>query len=590
MDVKSSGFQTPITIAEAVEAIHRRRYLLPAIQREFVWPSEKIIKLFDSLMRDYTIGSLLFWQVDKEKIKDFQFYEFIREYHEKDNKHNPKASVTGEESIVAILDGQQRLTGLYIAMRGSYAEKIPNKRWSSADAFPRKKFYLNLLNKSSDPDLMYDFAFLSSDEANKKDENGFWFEVGKILEFEGLGDIHKFLRDQKLIENEFAVRCLSKLYEVITTNKVINYYLETSNELDKVLQLFIRVNSGGTQLSYSDMLLSIATAQWKTDAREEITSFVDEINNIGDGFEFDKDLVLKSCLVLSDLDVAFKVDNFTNANMTKIENGWEVIKRSLRLAVELVSSFGYEHQSLTSTNAIIPIAYYISKIGCPDNFVESSKYREDRLMIREWLINSLLKRAFSGQPDNVLRTIRKTIQDNGNRFPLVEIVNEFKGSSKSLVFTRDDIEALLHAEYGSAAFSVLAVLYPSVDFNNRFHQDHIFPKTFFKKSQFKKKGVKEDEQEFYLDNYNRIGNLQLLEGQSNEEKSNKDFKEWFEKTYKSKDEQDDFKKRHLIPTGLPLDFANFKEVFEKRNELIVEKLNRVLNIEKADQNNKQSDA
>jgi hypothetical protein len=149
---------------------------------------------------------------------------------------------------------------------------------------------------------------------------------------------------------------------------------------------------------------------------------------------------------------------------------------------------------------------------------------------------------------------------------------------------------LLHAEYGSAAFSVLAVLYPSVDFNNRFHQDHIFPKTFFKKSQFKKKGVKEDEQEFYLDNYNRIGNLQLLEGQSNEEKSNKDFKEWFEKTYKSKDEQDDFKKRHLIPTGLPLDFANFKEVFEKRNELIVEKLNRVLNIEKADQNNKQSDA
>ncbi len=581
MDIKSSGFQTPITIAEAVDSLHRKRYLLPAIQREFVWPSEKIIKLFDSLMRDYTIGSLLFWQVDKEKIKDFQFYEFIREYHQRDNKHNPKASVTGEESIIAILDGQQRLTGLYIAMRGSYAEKVPNKRWSSADAFPQKKFYLNLLKKSSEPDLMYDFAFLSNDEANKKDENNFWFEVGKILEFKEVGDVIRFLRDHKLTGNEFAETCLSKLYEVITKNKVINYYLETSNELDKVLQLFIRVNSGGTQLSYSDMLLSIATAKWTTNAREEITSFVDEINNIGDKFEFDKDLVLKSCLVLSDLDVAFKVDNFTNANMTKIENGWKAIKRSLRLAVELISSFGYGQKSLTSTNAIIPIAYYIQKISYPDNFVGSSKYLEDRLMIKKWLINSLLKKAFSGQPDNVLRPIRKIIQDNANRFPLTEIVNEFRGSNKSLVFTHDDVETLLHAEYGgSEAFSILAVLYPDVDFNNRFHQDHIFPKTFFKKSQFKKKDIKEDEHEFYLKNYNRIGNLQLLEGQSNEEKSNKDFKEWFEKTYKSKDEQEDFKRKNLIPTNLSLDFTNFKEVFEKRNELITEKLNRVLNIEK----------
>ena len=98
-------------------------------------------------------------------------------------------------------------------------------------------------------------------------------------------------------EKEYANETLSKLYKIIRENKSINFFLEKGQSLDKVLNIFIRVNSGGTQLSYSDLLLSIATAQWKEkDARKEITSFVDEINSIGVGFNFNKDFVLKNCL------------------------------------------------------------------------------------------------------------------------------------------------------------------------------------------------------------------------------------------------------------------------------------------------------
>ena len=158
MEIKKSAFQTPITIKEAIESIHRKKYLLPAIQREFVWEPGQIIRLFDSLMRGYTIGSFLFWNVAKNKTKDFQFYEFIREYHERDNTHNPKANVTGEENITAVLDGQQRLTALYIALKGTYAYKIPRKRWENDDAFPKRKLYLNLLSKSKEFDLLYDFS------------------------------------------------------------------------------------------------------------------------------------------------------------------------------------------------------------------------------------------------------------------------------------------------------------------------------------------------------------------------------------------------------------------------------------------------
>ena len=112
---------------------------------------------------------------------------------------------------------------------------------------------------------------------------------------------------------KFASRLLFKLYAVIIKNPLINYFLEEDDSLDKVLNVFIRVNSGGTQLNYSDLLLSIATAQWKDkDAREEINSFVDQTNDIGSGFNINKDFVLKSCLVLGNFkEIAFKVDNFT---------------------------------------------------------------------------------------------------------------------------------------------------------------------------------------------------------------------------------------------------------------------------------------
>lgn len=144
------------------------------------------------------------------------------------------------------------------------------------------------------------------------------------------------------LQKDFPRNTLAKLFDVINQKPVINFYQETSQDLDKVLNIFIRVNRGGTQLSYSDLLLSIATARWKRrDARKEITKFVDEINQIRGGFDFDKDFVMKSCLVLSDIpDISFKGDNFNLSNMSKIEDNWENIEKMIRISVELVSSFG----------------------------------------------------------------------------------------------------------------------------------------------------------------------------------------------------------------------------------------------------------
>lgn len=534
-------------------------------------------------MRDYPIGSFLFWYVEKERSKDFQFYEFMRNYHQRNNKRIEKADISGEDDIIAILDGQQRLTALYLGLRGTYAYKLPYKYYNNPQAYPERKLYLNLINESNKTDLEYDFRFLTYEESQENDEDHFWFKVGDILNFKEQYEVNEYLIENDLLQidkekSNFANKTLFKLYGVIHQNNVINYFLEKSEELDKVLNIFIRVNSGGTPLSYSDLLLSIAATQWKEkDAREEIMDLVDKINDIGNGFNFNKDFVLKSCLILSDFkNIAFKVDNFKKQNMLTIEENWNDISKALISATELLSSFGYDRSFLAANNLVIPIAYYLLKKDFPNDFSFKFKYAEDRKKIHKWLNICQLKRTFGGQSDNVLRSMREIINENHFSFPLEKIVQKLKRTSKSLVFDEDEIENLLFYRYGqSYTFSTLALLYPTLDFKNQFHIDHIFPKSFFTKFKLTKRGI--DDIGFYMENFNYLANLQLLEGPINEEKSNMDFKEWLELNYSDEQKRKDYMKKHFIP-DIDLDFGNFEEFIYKREELLLNEFKSILKL------------
>lgn len=579
--MSDSGFQLPKTIRSVIQRIHKREYVLPAIQREFVWKEDQIIRLFDSIMKGYPIGSFLFWNITKESKSNYEYYDFIKDYHERDKKHNPKASDAGENGITAILDGQQRLTALYIGLKGTYATKKPYKRWDSIDAFPEKKLYLNLLSKSNENDLEYEFKFLTQNEARNSDNKNHWFEVSKVLEFQEMFDVNQYIRDNNLLSSNFADKTIWRLYQTITEKKILNYYLVNSQELDKVLNIFIRVNSGGTQLSYSDLLLSIATAEWeKYDAREEITNFVDSINDIGRYFTFTKDFVLKNCLVLSDIkNIAFKVDNFKSENMKKIEKNWNRIKESIKTAILLVSNFGYNYQTLVSTNAVIPIAYYIFKNKLQNSFITSNNFRSEREKIRKWLTLSLIKKAFSGTPDSVLSPIRDKINESDKIFPIEQIISNFKGEPKSLIFSDDDIKTLLDYKYNQKhTFTVLSLLYPTLDYRNMFHMDHIFPKSMFTWKKLAKKDLTVKEEEFFMSKYNLIGNLQLLEGAFNQEKGSTECDKWLTKAYRNEEERAKVKRFHNIPNDISLEFTNFKEFFNKREEQMLEKFKQLLQV------------
>jgi hypothetical protein len=96
-------------------------------------------------MRRYPIGSFLIWKVDPETASSYAFYDFLTDYHMRDHPYASKAVVPAGQGVLAILDGQQRLTALNIAVYGSLAVKRKYAWWNSTDAFPRKRLYLNIL-------------------------------------------------------------------------------------------------------------------------------------------------------------------------------------------------------------------------------------------------------------------------------------------------------------------------------------------------------------------------------------------------------------------------------------------------------------
>jgi uncharacterized protein with ParB-like and HNH nuclease domain len=110
---------TPIRVSDIIRQVNQDLYL-PAIQREFVWGVDRNERLFDSIMADFPISSFLFWRLKEENKDQWPVYEFIRDF-DSESPHNPPANMAGiNKDITLVLDGQQRITSLFIGLRGSH--------------------------------------------------------------------------------------------------------------------------------------------------------------------------------------------------------------------------------------------------------------------------------------------------------------------------------------------------------------------------------------------------------------------------------------------------------------------------------------
>lgn len=565
------------TIKNAVINMVNRTTFLPAIQREFVWGIGDIEKLFDSIMCLYPISTMLFWKIREENKKDWIAYRFFSDF-DATSPHNEEASLNGvNNDIFLVLDGQQRLTAMNIGLLGSYTYKYYSIR--------KKKLYFNIIaapKESPNPDeLTYTFQFReSASPDNGAESTQLWFEVGRILDFNDEEDAKDAINDDlsvfSPVQQKTARRNIGQLYSRICSNEIINYYEEKTGDYNKVVEIFIRTNTGGKKLSYSDILLSTATAKWRRlNAREEIHNFTDEIEKESD-LTLGQDLIMKGAMYLTEgLPIKYQFSSFTKSNLERIEANWDRIKDSFREAVLLVSSFGFRDRNLVSKNLILPIALYIYHYYSKDYFRSSlAEHVQNQNKIQKWFILSTLRSLLQSSTDDKLKTIQSIIINHvkkGNKdFPGELIDEKF---SMNTPLTEEQIEQWLRYNYATKySFLLLSLLYPNRDWkDNRYQEDHIYPKTSFTRKSLKEYGLSEEQITFALDNYNTILNLELLEERENKSKNAKPFDEWID----SRDAN--FKQRHSIPEMNHYLLSDFTEFINQRKHMLIARLKPIIN-------------
>ncbi len=506
----------------------------------------------------------------------------MRKYHEAKAYRCEKHTLVSGTGVTAILDGQQRFTSLYIGLKSTYAEKLPRKWKDNPDAYPEMSLHVNLVGMAPENELglKYDFRFLTTEKVKELNAAGHhFFPVKKILEIENGKAIHTYLLEKKLAAEEQPYDILDRLQSIVHRDQVINYFEEESQNLDKVLNIFIRVNSGGMVLSYSDLLLSIATAQWKElDARDAVHELVDGLNEIRNGFDFSQDLVLKAGLVLADVPgIQFRVTNFGPANMEALERGWKEFAKALKLGARLLADFGFSAQTLLANSVLIPIAYCLHQRGAKEANLHAKGDAADRDAIRSWVVRSLLKPGIWGSGlDTLLSTLRDVIKEYGKTtFPVGEIESAMAKLGKSLKFEEDELKELLSLEYGEGrTFLALSLLYPGMDLRNEFHVDHVFPKTAFRRKKLVAATVPDNRIPEVQSLRDRLPNLQLLEGPVNIGKSDSMPLDWCKEQFKS-EQRAAYLDRHDL-AELPAEMTGFEKFFAARADRMLGKLRKVL--------------
>lgn len=589
----ANELEKAITIKTAIDKIDAGDFLLPSIQRSFVWKTEQIELLFDSIMQNYPINTFMFWRVYSDGIKNqFRFYEFLKKYVSYKGGNNEEIKTKGYKDFDAVIDGQQRLNSLYIGLKGSYAYKqyVYRKKiyFEDESSYPTKKLYLDLLSpiENDEQKKKYDFQFLihnehkkeneqktktSTDEfGNQKIDDCYWFEVGKILEFKNEHSIVTFLTQEKLDLSGFPGETLLKLFKLVNEKTLINSYLESEQDFDKILFEFIRTNSGGTKLSFAGLLMSIITASWEKEqstkgAKDELNEVIREVREFG--FEIDQDFILKTCLVLISQDIRFALKNFGAETIANIKTDWSKITLSIKASFELIKSLSFNNHSLRAKNSTIPIIYYLFKTNLYTEINKENKHKENRETIKTYLHITLLNKLFGGSSDGFQVKLRKVISENitGN-FPLTEIKDAFKGTNRSFNIDDEKISSILRTSYDSLdGFYILSLLFPKFNFEFKNPNiDHLHPRSQFKVENYSHL-LNQDDIDFYNNHYNSVLNLAILSEEQNKSKNKSELKAWVEKEEKF---NKNIRNTLLIPENIDLEFENFIDFINKREIIL----------------------
>lgn len=554
-----------ISIYEALRNIQNGKYVMPAFQRQYVWSMEQIEKLWDSILLDYPIATFLFWQVDDSNVtSDTYFCNFLSEVtfdsrKQADSVNYELTSINLNNTNTAVLDGQQRLTSLFLSLLGEAYIRPKNARKKTGGRIITK--LLIELNKNK--------LSVAEEESNsKKYDIKFSEKVGRLsptqFEIKNILD-EKFqdetIRDKSIEEaianvpadsKLYARDILNKLYKKIFEEKLIRYTEITDMKQDDALEMFVRFNSGGRPLRKAEITMSILEAYWPSAKTEFGKILVDSYSG------FDSDFIIRAALMLYG-DVV--KSNISKKTAEELKNNWSAFKKALTDLETVLKGMKIEVSRFSSSwNVLLPIIYFI---------YYNPEYNKNIDAIRAYLLRAVLFTYFQSGTTGKLQQMKSNI----NSFDY-EITIQMLDQMNDLRVTDGKIEDVLNSEKGSKVAGEV-LYYLTLDWTNKnfkYEQDHLHPDSRFDGS--KPVSVSMEDWRSWRGNRNRLPNLHLLEGRSNGSKNDMRLIDYYNDMNNT--QKIEFCKQSFIPKGVSLELENFEKFYEKRKEILADKIRELL--------------
>jgi hypothetical protein len=545
------------TLLGLLRQIEQDQIVLPAMQRPFVWKEDRIYRLIDSLLRGFPIGAVMLWKTST--IQRFRRLPRDLETEIPEVFNYEKSAENANKYLV--LDGQQRLTSLFAAFKGTYNHK---------------RLFIDVLSGSSegkDPgNEYYDSQFLSAADAVSLSEtaNGprrHFIPVQELIRISPVhaaADAHKKalalnlgIEETERITNIY-IRCAtilgnSKSLQVIPVDEDPSHV----TPIEEILEIFARVNSGGLVLQKSDLLMSLLDLTWN-DIQPELQMLVRDINERRP-FAFTRDDVLKTLLLAEGAETRFDKLVSNRKQIEQLAQKLPTYVPAIKKAWQLLGCILLDDCKIHSErffrgghNALLPFVMYLSSHQNISN--------TDKKKIVLGIYLSIMSGVFSGAEAR-MGAFTKNKVTGASSFPLenlMALVTREYGIKSLDDMLRRHLDLTLNIAHGGI----------TLDRNpEELQRDHIFPK-----SQLEKAG-------YSYDVVNHYANFHFLRGTDNLNKLDKPPQEWFRNPGKNVPPYSENDLAERLLTWDDLEPGHFESMIEKRGTRIRQKAEELFGIQ-----------
>jgi len=538
---------------------------MPAFQRQYVWSMEQIEKLWDSILLDYPIATFLFWHVDDDNVTwDTYFCNFLSEVtfdsrKQADSVNYELSNIDVRITDTAVLDGQQRLTSLFLSLLGnSYIRQKHARRNNNGGLVTKLLIELNKNKLTVDEEeynsKKYDIKF--SEKVGKLSPTQ--FEIKNILDKKFQDETTRPQAIEAAIVNvpadskEYARGILNKLYNKIFVEKLIRFTEIQDMKQDDALEMFVRFNSGGKALRKSEITMSILEAYWPSAKTEFGKLLADSYDGFGSDFIIRAALMLYGDVVKS---------NISKQIAEELKNNWNEFKKAFKNLEIVLQGMKIEVGRFSSSwNVLLPIVYFI---------YYNPNYNNNLEGIRAYLVRAVLFTYFQSGTTSKLQQMKSSINSNDQ-----EITVDMLEQINDLRVTDGKIEDILNTEKGSRVAGE-ALYYLSLDWKNKnfkYEQDHLHPFDRFDGS--KPISISMEDWRRWRGNRNRLSNLQLLEGRSNGSKNAMRLIDYYNDMNDMQKEE--FHKQAMISQDMSLEIEDFEKFYEARKAILTERIRELL--------------